>query len=42
MTSNQTLRDKQATHTSKVENDTNKMGKKEPTQLNRMRPANTY
>jgi hypothetical protein len=34
MTSNQTLRDEQAPHTGKVENDTNKMGEKEPTQLN--------
>jgi hypothetical protein len=34
MTSHQNLRDKQAPHTGKVENDTNKMGEKEPTQLN--------
>jgi hypothetical protein len=34
MTSNQNLRDKQAPHIGKVENDTNKMGEKEPTQLN--------
>jgi hypothetical protein len=34
MTSNQNLRDKQTPHTGSVENDTNKMGEKEPTQLN--------
>lgn len=34
MTSNQNQRDKQAPHTGKVENDTNKMGEKAPTQLN--------
>jgi hypothetical protein len=34
MTSHQNLRDKQVPHTGKVENDTNKMGEKEPTQLN--------
>jgi hypothetical protein len=34
MTSNQNLRDKHAPHTGKVENDTNKMGEQESTQLN--------
>jgi hypothetical protein len=34
MTSNQNLRDKQAPHIGKAENDTNKMGEKEATQLN--------
>jgi hypothetical protein len=34
MTSNQNLRDKQVPDTGKVENDTNKMGEKESTQLN--------
>jgi hypothetical protein len=34
MTSHQNLRDKQEPHTGKVENDTNKMGEKDPTQLN--------
>ncbi len=34
MTSNQNLRDKLASHTGKVENDTNKLGEKAPTQLN--------
>jgi hypothetical protein len=34
MTIKQNLRDKQAPHTGKVENDTNKMGEQEPTQLN--------
>jgi hypothetical protein len=34
MTSNQNPRDKQEPHTGKVENDSNKMGEQEPTQLN--------
>ena len=34
MTSHKNPRDKQAPRTGKVENDTNKMGEKEPTQLN--------
>jgi hypothetical protein len=34
MTINQNLRDKQVPDTGKVENDTNKMGEKESTQLN--------
>jgi hypothetical protein len=34
MTNKLNLRDKQAPHTGKVENDTNKMGAQEPTQLN--------
>ncbi len=34
MTSHQNIRDKQSPHTGKVENDTNKMGEKKPTQLN--------
>jgi hypothetical protein len=34
MTSKQNPRDKQAPHTGKVENDTNKLGEQEPTQLN--------
>jgi hypothetical protein len=34
MTSIRNLRDKQAPQTGKVENDTNKMGEKEPSQLN--------
>ena len=34
MTSKQNPRDKQAPHTGKVENDTNKLGDQEPTQLN--------
>jgi hypothetical protein len=34
MTNNQNPRDKQAPHTGKVENDTNKLGEKAPTQLN--------
>jgi hypothetical protein len=37
MTSNKNLRDQQAPHTGKVENNTNKMGEKEPTQLNQGR-----
>jgi len=34
MTSKQNPQDKQEPHTGKVENDTNKMGEQEPTQLN--------
>ncbi len=34
MTSKQNPRDKQEPHTGKVENDTNKLGEQEPTQLN--------
>ena len=34
MTNTQNPRDKQAPHTGKVENDTNKLGEQEPTQLN--------
>ena len=34
MTNKQNPRDKQEAHTGKVENDTNKMGDKDPTQLN--------
>lgn len=34
MTSKQNLRDKQEPHTHKVENDTNKLGEQDPTQLN--------
>jgi hypothetical protein len=34
MTSKQNPRDKQESHSGKVENDTNKMGEQEPTQLN--------
>jgi hypothetical protein len=34
MTNKTNLNDKQEPHTGKVENDTNKMGQKEPTQLN--------
>jgi hypothetical protein len=34
MTSKQNPRDQQAPHTGKVENDTNKLGEQEPTQLN--------
>jgi hypothetical protein len=34
MTNKQNPRDKQAPHTGKVENDTNKLGDKAPTQLN--------
>jgi hypothetical protein len=37
MKSNQNLSDKQAPHTGKVENDTNKMGVQESTQLNQGR-----
>ena len=37
MTSNQNPRDKQAPHTGKVENDTNKQGAQDPTQLNQGR-----
>ena len=37
MTSNQNPRDKQALHTGKVENDTNKQGAQDPTQLNQGR-----
>lgn len=34
MTSKQNARDKQVPHTGKVENDANKLGEQEPTQLN--------
>lgn len=34
MTNKQNPRDKQAPHTGKVDNDTNKLGEKQPTQLN--------
>ena len=34
MTNKQNPRDKQEAHTGKVENDTNKLGDKDPTQLN--------
>ena len=34
MSSKQNPRDKQEPHSGKVENDTNKLGEKEPTQLN--------
>ena len=34
MTNKQNLRDKQAPHTGKVDNDTNKLGEQAPTQLN--------
>ena len=37
MTSNQNPRDKQTPHTGKVENDTNKQGAQDPTQLNQGR-----
>ena len=34
MTNKQNLRDKQEPHTGKVDNDSNKLGEQEPTQLN--------